>query len=196
MEGPSLVATRSARHPRFVSRPPTDAPRPRRLTGASALTGRSTRTPLAVAWGPPLRPRACLRLRGRARSNAPAEAPTPIAATSTRPSPVVAAASVAGPVRRHAYVLVVSLPWRLRHLVSLAAGASANDSQMNAAVILATPVRNPFTPGRGWERYGPRRPPGTWLPPRPVLAGTLIAPRSICPHWRESSRCSQERAHL
>jgi len=95
----SLAGTRSARHPRFVLPLPTDAWWRGCPTQAHALTGRSIRTPLAVACSLLLRHRACIRRRRKARSIARAETRASRAAPSTRLSRVVAAASAARSVR-------------------------------------------------------------------------------------------------
>jgi hypothetical protein len=159
------VATRSARPLRFVSRPPTDASRWRRLTGASVLTGRSTRTLLAVAWSLPLRPRACLRLRGRARSIAPAERGTPTAAPSTCPSPVVAAASVARAARRSRL--------RLLAMASTALGFPCGLVGVRMTRRWTPPsysrrsLREQFTTSRGLARYGPDARRARGCPPGP-----------------------------
>jgi hypothetical protein len=99
-EESSLAGTRSARRPRSVSPPPMDAPPGHRTTPARAQRGRSIPTPPIVACSLPRHRRACPRLRGPARSTAPEPMRAQVATSSTRPSPVVAAARAAGSARR------------------------------------------------------------------------------------------------
>ncbi len=98
--GSACRRTRSARRPRSCPTQPGDARQGHRTTQASARTGRSIRTLLAIACSFRRRHRACPLLRGRAPSTVPAAGRATLAALSTRPSPVVAAACAARSARR------------------------------------------------------------------------------------------------